>query len=275
MQHCNMADSRPRLCVVPVATGTQRLRVRPGSVGPDGAATSLPQPDMALPGSKGQSSPRPRAGSGRPWCGSPGNCSQRKQPVLLAPGIPTHLPVWPPNPGASLGAARQHLWASTCTAQRASEPGLTCPPSGHSGRRDQQGDGRFQEWRARDREKAVGQMRRAGQVGELGKDGGSSWGQRVHLEKEEGCWGRARRMDHWSWGRGSITSMSPWPGAGSMDPASPNGHSLGERELLGSGRGCREMERDPFGQTPASFFLAKGSQTDCHFVTSVCACGHL
>lgn len=190
-------------------------------------------------------------------------------------------PAYPPtylcghNPGTSLGTAQQHLWASTCTTQRASEPGLTCPPSGRGGKRDQQGDRRLQEWRARDREKAVGRMRRAGQVGELGKDGGSSWGQRVHLEREDRCSGRARRMGHRSWGRGSITSVSPWPGAGSVGPGSPNGRSLGERELLGSGRGCREMERDPFGQTPASFFLVRGSQMDCHFVTSVGACGHL
>lgn len=88
-------------------------------------------------------------------------------------------------------------------------------------------------------------MRLAGQVRELGKDGGSSWGQRVHLEKEEGCWGRARGMDHWSWGRGSIMRVFPWPGAVSVDPGSPDGRSLGEREPWKLGRGLQRDRAAP------------------------------
>ncbi|XP_048952281.1 uncharacterized protein LOC125752896 isoform X4 [Canis lupus dingo] len=56
------------------------------------------------------------------------NPVQRNSLLSWSPGPPTHLPARQPHTGTSSLGGQQHLETNICTAQRSSEPGLTCRP---------------------------------------------------------------------------------------------------------------------------------------------------
>lgn len=118
--HCCDVQTPGRAVVSRSSPRAQLLRFRPGSSGTDGAAACLPRPDMALPGSKGKTSPGPRQALPAPGYISSSSRSSR-DPLL--PWTPNHLhghPSW-----TSLGASQQHPQATISMAQSPSESGLT------------------------------------------------------------------------------------------------------------------------------------------------------
>lgn len=119
---------------------------------------------------------------------------------------------------------------------------------------------------------AVGRMRRAGQVGEPGKEGRSSGGPRVHLEKEEGMGVSTedRRLVLGGW---LYHQRVPVAGGQERGPRKEaGGQSLGERATE-AGQGAADRSSG-IRLAKRRVSLAKGSKTDRHFVTPTCAHGH-